>query len=337
MRAAFLSLSYTRLSGAGSSRRPAGDLFSVFHTLQTLFAARRKRLNSPFIAWPVQKTAAYRLGKKNVGGENQRKEEKKEGKKEGKKKRRKRRMEATLSIQDLPVELVSHIVEYLSSVDKMTAEWVCVMWRRIVARSFASVGLADRAGRLVGNNYMYRVAIDGHLGLVRWASGQGSPYCWIVSCVAAKRGDVETLACVRAHHDTFWYHRACRKASKAGHLHVLQWYADRDRDPSPSCAHAAARGGHIHVLVWLVERGCKLSAPMMDAAASRGHLHVVQWLHERGCPWHNCRTAVRNGRLDMVVWMRQHGCRWGKGTLKAAARYGRRDIIEWASRNDPPH
>ena len=136
-----------------------------------------------------------------------------------------------------------------------------------------------------------------------------------LTCLAAERGIIESLTCLRANECT-WDEWTCRHLAKGGHLDVLQW-ARQNGCPwdSDTCAFAA-REGRLKVLQWARQNGCPWNARTCEAAAQGGHLKVLQWARQNGCPWDEwtCRYAARGGHLEMLKWAHQNGCPWNKNT-----------------------
>ena len=155
-----------------------------------------------------------------------------------------------------------------------------------------------------------------------------------LTCLAAGRGKLESLTCLRAN-ECPWGESTCMWAAEGGHLEVLQW-ARRNGCPwdAYTCAEAAM-WGHQEVLQWAHENGCEWNKRTCQAAARGGHLEVLQWAHENGCPWDKdtCEAAARGGHLEVLQWARQNGCPWDKKTCKAAAMGGHVEVLQWARRN----
>ena len=99
-----------------------------------------------------------------------------------------------------------------------------------------------------------------------------------LSYLAAARGKIESLTCLRAN-GCPWDSETCSSAAYGGHLEVLQW-ARRNWCP------------------W-DERTC-------EYAASGGHLEVLRWAHQNGCPWD--QNSWYFAESNCRAYLREHGC-----------------------------
>lgn len=96
-----------------------------------------------------------------------------------------------------------------------------------------------------------------------------------------------------------------KRCSIDGYLEVLQWL-----DPMPSTYHLiqyhAIKNGHLHCLKWLSLRGYNTSG---DSISICKHLSIIRWIWET--------TTSKKKYIEYVI---QYN----------AAKYGRKDILEWA-------
>ena len=99
-----------------------------------------------------------------------------------------------------------------------------------------------------------------------------------LSCLAAGRGKLESLTCLRAN-GCPWDVRTCMYA---------------------------ARGGHLEVLQWARQNGCPWNAWTCWGAAWEGHLEVLQWAHQNGCPWDQDVWSSAHPRCR--PYLISHGC-----------------------------
>ena len=152
--------------------------------------------------------------------------------------------------------------------------------------------------------------------LMRLFEAKGGWRDYDLTYLAAKRGKLESLKCLRANECT-WKYGTCEGAAEGGHLEVLQW-ARRNGCPwdSDTCAYAA-RGGHLEVLQWARRNGCTWDWRTCAYAAEGGHLEVLQWAHQNGCPW-DWRT-LKHARRNCRPYLIEHGCP-GAASLAAPGR-----------------
>ena len=158
-----------------------------------------------------------------------------------------------------------------------------------------------------------------------------------LSCLAAGRGKLESLTCLRAN-GCPWDRQTCAYAAKGGHLEVLQWARENgcpwDND---TCMHAA-EGGHLEVLQWARRNGCGCDQFTCAKAAERGDLNMLQWAHQNGCPWdaYTCSNAAYGGHLEVLQWARRNWCPWDERTCEYAASGGHLEVLRWARQNGCP-
>ena len=93
-----------------------------------------------------------------------------------------------------------------------------------------------------------------------------------LTCLAAGRGKLESLTCLRAN-ECPWGESTCMWAAEGGHLEVLQW------------AH---------------ENGCPWDESTCEYAAKYGHLEVLKCARENGAPWDEDtrRIAAEKGYVE---------------------------------------
>ena len=129
--------------------------------------------------------------------------------------------------------------------------------------------------------------------------------------LAAKRGKIESLKCLRAN-GCPWDKRTCSGAAQGGHLEVLQWAHQNGCPWNELTCTEAAKGGHLEMLQWARENGCPWNEWTCEAAAMGGHREMLQWLRQNGRPWDSstCAFAAQGGHLEVVQWLRENGCPW---------------------------
>ena len=157
-----------------------------------------------------------------------------------------------------------------------------------------------------------------------------------LSGLAAKRGKLESLTCLRAN-GWPWDGMTCMRAAEGGHLEVLQWARQKGCMWEESTCKYAAEGGHLEVLQWARENRCKWCKRTCSAAAKGGHLLVLQWARQNECPWNvvpveqvdvrirGCPRRTQAGQGGQVLqWARQNGCPWNKDAKGGHVRMGAR-------------
>lgn len=135
-------------------------------------------------------------------------------------------------------------------------------------------------------------------------------------------------------------------AAQHGHLLVVQWLRELDRDapwPDGLCR-AAAGSGNLSLISWLFSQDvpCRLNCVCTLAAATSGSLEMLQWLRAQQppCAWHNCCTsaAAGQGNLPMLRWMRSQDqpAPWNSDMGVAAARSGSIPLLHWLQAQGAP-
>ena len=124
-------------------------------------------------------------------------------------------------------------------------------------------------------------------------------------CLAAGRGKLESLICLRAN-GCPWDKWTYAFAARESHLEVLQWGRQNGCPWDRRTCLAAAEGGHLEVLQWARRNGCPWGEETCSAAAGGGHLEVLQWAHQNGCPWDE-RTWTR-AKSHCRRYLIEHRC-----------------------------
>lgn len=132
-------------------------------------------------------------------------------------------------------------------------------------------------------------------------------------------------------------------AAERGRLEIVKFLLGRTQilsaatfDANVTCqmAAAAAAGGHIHCLQFLAERKSKWGSEAVSAAAKNGHLECLRFLHQQGCPMPHTQSllqdAVSGGDLGCVQYVHQLGGEWHEMLIYTAARLGHVDILQYA-------
>tara|TARA_B100001540_G_scaffold195571_1_gene172218 strand:+ start:56 stop:883 length:828 start_codon:yes stop_codon:yes gene_type:complete len=158
-----------------------------------------------------------------------------------------------------------------------------------------------------------------------------------LSLLAAGRGKIESLTCLRAN-GCPWNERTCAAAAGGGHLEVLQWARQNGCPWNKWTCVRAAGGGHLEVLQWARQNGCPWDFQTCSYAAQSGHLEVLQWARQNGCPWNawTCAFAAAGGHLEILQWARENGCPWDGRTCSWAAEGGHLEVFQWARENGCP-
>ena len=220
---------------------------------------------------------------------------------------------------NLPPEILDVVVRKLGSCFRTTFAMAGRTCREAVERvpSERAV-LTDEERNLFSSMWMNPLTvavIEGDVEALEWLIQRCDAWYpnWRdeeLSGLAAKRGKIESLTCLRAN-GCPWDARTCSGAVRGGHLEVLQW------------AH---------------QNGCPWDERTCAYAAEEGHLEVLQWARRNGCPWdkRTCEWAAKGGNLEVLQWAHQNGCPWDEWTCSEAARFGHLEVLQWAVQNECP-
>jgi hypothetical protein len=117
---------------------------------------------------------------------------------------------------------------------------------------------------------------------LQWATKQG--YCFesTTITVAAKKGQLENIKWLIEEQAVNWDTQVFDVATKAGHLHVLQWFKDSGRWIEESKLEKLAWGAlGSRGLIWTIRNNIQIAIyEFLVYASKRGHLNVLQLLVE---------------------------------------------------------
>lgn len=129
-------------------------------------------------------------------------------------------------------------------------------------------------------------------------------------------------------------------ASVHGRVDVLEWWRLCDSIPhkvyDAEPVDAACRAGHVHVLQWWADSGLELkyTDAALEHASASGHIVVLDWFAQSGFPLKIGRvldSASAAGRTDVLEWWRRSGreLKYGASALMHASVSGHIDVLEW--------
>ena len=141
-----------------------------------------------------------------------------------------------------------------------------------------------------------------------------------LSGLAAKRGKLESLTCLRAN-GWPWDGMTCALAAEEGTWRSAVGASERVHVGGEDVQARSGGGGHLEVLQWARENGCKWDERTCSAAAEGGHLLVLQWARQNVVPVEQVDVRGRGGggHLEVLQWAHQNGCPWDAKTCAEAA------------------
>lgn len=230
-----------------------------------------------------------------------------------------------LSISDLPVETLEHILRFCEGYSYLTSQ-VCPSWRKVV---LAWGNLKEK--------FIDMCFEEGWPCVARFP---GSYFTITRLHSLVKNENIDLL---RAAHRRGASVFICQSfAADVGSLKVLQWYKKEvGKLPSCSVGKLAASRGHRKVIDWLIEKHFYLGSEVMAGAAEFGDLEMVQKLKENGCEWGEvvCESAAEKGHLEILKWLRSNPedlCPWNEGTSRKAAQSGDLETLRWLKEQNCP-
>ena len=147
-----------------------------------------------------------------------------------------------------------------------------------------------------------------------------------------------------------------KKASRNGHLNILEWYYIEKGDLNvfrthfSSLFHEAIEGNKMSVLVWMKSHLEKINGEGWEAfvrvsvlshvsvAASFGNYQLVVWLIEQGFLWdnHSTEAAASGGNIEVLKFLRLLNSPWSEDVCINAARRGYLGLLQWAKDSGCP-
>ena len=204
----------------------------------------------------------------------------------------------------LPTELKLKILQY-AAILRGPAGGECA--RAAAAGSVEALAFARvHIGAPWGSQTCLNAVASGSIAALGYAAGRGCPFDERAVNLAAFRGRLDMLACMRG----------LAEGPGAG------------ADPfDGACAHAAA-GGSVDALKLLRELGCGLSAEVMNRAVAHGREDAVRYLIAAGCPVNKsaCYLAADRGLVAIMEQLADAGAPLTSAAIEAAASSGHMDV-----------
>jgi hypothetical protein len=246
-----------------------------------------------------------------------------------------------LGLDDLPPELIDHIIGLVPPFQRVVCLHVSRLWRSLVSarrrgRHDARPSHPRESSNTRRDPDFIAGAIRGDAWhLIEWARGEGCP----------------------------WGETAAAAAIEAGHAHRLASMADSGCPvPLGPCALAAARNRDASTIRWLIEARNMSRHEREHAladAAGTGDVGAVEFLceHDFGCASERCwvrplvrmkcggdnkirggqclcyqmapRNAAYGGHNDMLEWLDDRGCKFDDWVVVNAAEGGHIRTLQW--------
>ncbi|KAI9339433.1 hypothetical protein DFJ73DRAFT_662309 [Zopfochytrium polystomum] len=148
------------------------------------------------------------------------------------------------------------------------------------------------------------------------------------------------------------WHTVVPAASRAGHVHVLEWWAAHGPAPAPHAAvlwytaaamDGASERGHVAVLQWWASTcggrnpwwPVRYTAAAMDLASTCGHVAVLAWWVRSGLRLEYTAAAMdgasARGQVGALGWWRGSGLalRYTHDAMDGASAAGHTAVLQW--------
>jgi hypothetical protein len=141
---------------------------------------------------------------------------------------------------------------------------------------------------------------------------------------------------------------AARGASEKGHLHVLQWFHEKDKDfiSDHRVAEQVTFHGHLNILRWLADDDIEHLLPLsndQNVAALSGSVEALKFLQEKTHPQFDqtvFAAAAESGSIDMLKYCHENNCPFDSRSYHDA--FENKDkatvlqTLKWLSRHEFP-
>lgn len=269
-------------------------------------------------------------------------------------------MDVSCTINDLPPEIVAHILARLDHTDYRACRAAARLWRVCSPSAYArrvldapyppcprDLGLSGDAMAIRGLLALGRLDLDscawmpfmavwhGHLDLLMVLHEAGAPgFDRDVMDYAAGFGRLDMVAFLHRNRREGCTTYAMNRAAAQGHIEVVDFLHRHRREGCTRRAmDYAAASGHLNVVVYLDRNrteGCTVGA--INRAAANGHHDVVAYLlahRKEGASPAATTAAAANGDVDMLRLLTQWKQPFDYRAMNAAAANGHVVVLEY--------
>lgn len=191
--------------------------------------------------------------------------------------------------------------------------------------------LADTDCPMEPRRWWKAAILGGHREIVAWLDAR---YPWPTGscCVAARAGHTDIIQMAKSNGvDCNMFSGCSRIAAKRGDIRTLECLRDHRAIIFSQVLDGAAWSGRLNVIQWAVAQGEKPCVTTMVYAAGGGHHDIIEWLRAQGEPWYGGTTgyAAKHGHFDLLKWLYGQGCELSTTTFLEAVRGAPVPILEW--------
>jgi hypothetical protein len=185
----------------------------------------------------------------------------------------------------------------------------------------------------VVNKIVTSAALDGNIPALTWARRNGGRCDWYTFRLAASKGHTRVLQWACSLRLDWNSPAIAYDAAYCGHVEILDFCYQHNRQHFDATGSFAARGGHLHVLEWMKQRSLlhKYNWHVWYEAAHYGHVHVLDWLLEEGYTPDSTVVsgAAKGGHVSILEWARQHNLSIGIKASAHASYHGHLHVLQW--------
>jgi len=237
----------------------------------------------------------------------------------------------TLSLTDLPLELLCMIARYVKREDKVWLASTCRLFRYVF---YSSKHLLEPNGTLY-NKYMSFVNSESRMAFILTQTKKrvDDEVLRHAMSNAAERSDIKTMALIldKCHNNV-----AIRVSSgpagiaaRRGDVDMLRWLRVHKFHMTDLVAVTAARNRHLHVLDYLLSIG-RVDVGVVVVAAREGLMDVLRWCKRNDVDdsRYGLNVAALFGHARVFRWLLAHGRTVDDETMTYSAHGGNMDIIK---------
>jgi hypothetical protein len=154
---------------------------------------------------------------------------------------------------------------------------------------------------------------------------------WYVD-VADVEGDLETLEWLLELWGDLICEKACQRAAKHKHFHVLKWLIAHGNTCNKKVFAYCILHGNLDMVQYLHDPTFLNNTKFTHIAASHGNLQMLQWLHKQNYAMHDdiLDFAAESGNQAMIIWLMDLGYKFSEFTYEDLVESGNMSTLVWA-------
>lgn len=234
-----------------------------------------------------------------------------------------------MSINELPIELINIIVDYLDYPSK----YCFSLTNRVVIKKY------NRTSGYRSLQSLYEsTAYWGYINIIKWLNTRVYIINKFIGSAACCSGNLELVEYMadRCHYNEYW----CSKAAASGHFHILKWLRERKCRWNYYTCVGAAMSGRLDILQYCISNGCDYNDLTYKYACKYGNLNIIEWLYDNNYPiykYHDILYTIScyKGHLNVLKWLLMCKIKVSiTQCYKCAIKKERINILEWLRLNN---